>query len=76
MRYTVTASVNRTELDGWASARQVPTFGLPDLGNSLPATAAIAWGVIDPYHTLTVHVAVWDNVANTGHTATFERTEQ
>jgi len=76
MRYTVTASVNRAEPNGWQSARQVPTFGLPDLGNSLPTTASIARDVIDPYHALTVHVAIWDTLTNTGHTATFERTGQ
>lgn len=71
MRYTVIVSVCRALSDGWNSARQIPTFGLPDSGNSLATTAAIARSVVDPYELLTVYVAIWDNVDNVSHRAEF-----
>lgn len=67
MRYVVTVSLVTPDN---TRARHSPMFGLPDMGNSLPVTAAVARDVADPFHTHTVYVSVWDERDNVGHLAT------
>ena len=67
MRYTVTVSLVTPDN---TRARRCPMFGLPDMGNSLSTTAAIARDVVDPFHAYTAHVYVWDEHNNVGHSAT------
>lgn len=60
----VTATVSRTDADGWLSVRQIPTFEISRHGNSMPGVADVVNRIVDPYGDHSVSMMLWDNETN------------